>query len=244
MKKCIIVGAGDYFGLPVMPEPGDLLIAADAGYKNLKKEDPVPDLIIGDFDSMHVPGVRGVTGDLKDLSIFEDAEKASYLQHLGKTSINGVETRIIDPVKNDPDLLAAVRIGLEKGCREFHLAGAVGGRMDHTEANVQILHFLSRQGAAGYLYGRDQVLTALTNGTVRFPNPERGYFSALSLSDVSRGVTEAGFKYIVKDVTLNNFTPTGLSNEFVERPSTISVREGTLLLIYPAGTKLIRETGA
>lgn len=63
--------------------------------------------------------------------------------------------------------------------------------------------------------------------------PEKsGYFSALSLTDESRGVTERGFKYIITDVTLNNHTPTGLSNEFVGTPAEISVREGTLLLIY------------
>jgi thiamine pyrophosphokinase len=60
----------------------------------------------------------------------------------------------------------------------------------------------------------------------------QGYFSALALSDRCRGVTEKGFKYIVNDVDLQNTIPTGISNEFVGTEAEISVKDGTLLLIY------------
>lgn len=256
MERCIIVGAGDFFGMPMETStddsiskpmekttedstrkpmekrPCDLLIAADAGYENLKKLGIRPDLIVGDFDSMRVRGVKGVTGPVKDLDIFSDAEKADYIHHLHDLTIDGIPAQAIDPVKNDPDLLACVRIGLERGFKEFHLIGGTGGRIDHSIANFQILGFLSRQGCRGYLYTRDQIVTAITDGRQCFGPKKSGYFSALSLTDESRGVTERGFKYIITDVTLNNHTPTGLSNEFVGTPAEISVREGTLLLIY------------
>ncbi len=45
-------------------------------------------------------------------------------------------------------------------------------------------------------------------------------------------MTERGFKYVVENVTLNNSTPTGLSNEFVGSAADISVKNGVLLLIY------------
>ncbi|WP_036611643.1 thiamine diphosphokinase [Oribacterium sp. P6A1] len=231
-RKCIIVGAGDFFGMPVLPGEGDYVIAADAGYENLKRLGIKPDLIVGDFDSMHVAGVKGTTGDVKDLDIFADAETAEYIHHLKKLDLDGVETRVIDPVKNDPDMMACVRIGLEKGIREFHIIGGTGKRIDHSIANLQILAFLAMQGARGYLYSSSQITTAIRNTTVRFPKEMKGYFSAFSYSDRSLGVTEKGFKYIIKDVTLNNLTPTGLSNEFVGTEAEISVREGTLILVY------------
>ena len=34
--RCIIVGAGDFFGMPFQPAEEDYVIAADAGYENLK----------------------------------------------------------------------------------------------------------------------------------------------------------------------------------------------------------------
>lgn len=234
-RRCIIVGAGDFFGIPaglrIDPER-DLLIAADAGYENLCAVGLRPQLIVGDFDSMRVEGVAGTTGEVAGLSIFADAEKAEYIHHLRKTELDGIETRIIDPVKNDPDLLACVRIGLEEGCTEFHILGGTGKRMDHSIANLQILGFLAKRGCHAYLYGREQLITAIHNEERCFPAGRRGYFSALSLSDESCGVSEEGFKYIIREVTLNNLTPTGLSNEFVGMAARISVREGTLLLIY------------
>ncbi len=230
--RCIIVGAGDFFGLPFRPAPGDYVIAADAGYENLQAAGIRPSLVVGDFDSMRVEGVMGVTGPVRDLDIYADAEKADYIHHLRRMQLDGVETRVIDPIKNDPDMLACVRIGMELGYRSFHLVGGTGKRMDHSLANVQILGFLAQQGMHGFLYGEHQLIRAIRNESLRFPKEMRGYFSALSLSDQCIGVTERGFKYIVTDVTLHNTMPTGLSNEFVGTEAEISVREGTLLLIY------------
>ena len=235
--RCIIVGAGDFFGLPFPLKTEDYVIAADAGYENLRALNITPDLIVGDFDSMKVEGVRGVTGPVKDLDIYADAEKADYIHHLRRIELDGVEARVIDPIKNDPDMLACVRIGIEKGYRAFHLVGGTGKRMDHSIANLQVLGFLAQQGMQGYLYGEHQLVRAIRNETVHFPKGMQGYFSALSLSDVCRGVTEKGFKYIVNEVDLNNCMPTGLSNEFVGTEAEISVREGTLLLIYDGCTE-------
>ncbi len=233
--RCIIAGAGDFFGLPFPPAADDYVIAADAGYENLRGAGIRPNLVVGDFDSMQVEGVQGTTGPVRDLDIFADAEKADYLQHLRHIKLDGIETRVIDPVKNDPDMLACVRIGMELGYRSFHLVGGTGKRMDHSLANIEILGFLAKQGMHGFLYGEHQLIRAIRNETVRFPKEMRGYFSALALSDQCIGVTERGFKYIVTDVVLNNTMPTGLSNEFVGTEAEISVCEGTLLLMYDYG---------
>ena len=231
-RRCIIVGAGDFYGIPVEIQKDDLVIAADAGYEYLKDRGIRPDLIIGDFDSMQVKGVKGVTGSVSGLSIFADAEKAEYIHHLKHMEIDGVETRVINPVKNDPDMMACVRIGLAEGCREMHLLGGTGKRVDHSIANLQILGFLASKGCRGYLYGQNQVITAIRNTSVCFSGTMQGYLSVFSLTDTSEGVTETGLKYVVEDVTLNNLTPTGLSNEFVGTEATVSVRNGTLLLVY------------
>lgn len=51
MKKCYIVGAGD-FTEPFTPDVGDLVIAADGGYDSLLKFGIRCDLLIGDLDSI------------------------------------------------------------------------------------------------------------------------------------------------------------------------------------------------
>ena len=52
MSACFILGAGPFFGLPVPPKPGDYIIAADGGYLHCQKAGLVPDLLLGDFDSL------------------------------------------------------------------------------------------------------------------------------------------------------------------------------------------------
>ena len=55
MKRCFIFAAGTFYGLRERPAPGDLVIAADAGYQTCRKLGIEPDLVLGDFDSMPVP---------------------------------------------------------------------------------------------------------------------------------------------------------------------------------------------
>lgn len=49
---CYIVGAGENYGLDFMPEKEDFVIAADAGLCYLKECGIMPNLIVGDFDSL------------------------------------------------------------------------------------------------------------------------------------------------------------------------------------------------
>ena len=55
MKRCFIYSAGTFYGLREQPQPGDLLIAADAGLLLCRRLGLEPDLVIGDFDSMPQP---------------------------------------------------------------------------------------------------------------------------------------------------------------------------------------------
>ena len=55
MKCCHIVGAGEMGGCKIAWKAGDLLIAADAGYTQVRRQGLKPDLVVGDFDSMPRP---------------------------------------------------------------------------------------------------------------------------------------------------------------------------------------------
>ena len=52
--ECYIIGAGDFFGLRETPDDSDYVIAADAGYEYCRKNNIIPDLVLGDFDSLGV----------------------------------------------------------------------------------------------------------------------------------------------------------------------------------------------
>ena len=52
MNACFIIGAGPFYGLPVVPGRGDFIIAADGGYRHCQEAGLTPNLLLGDFDSL------------------------------------------------------------------------------------------------------------------------------------------------------------------------------------------------
>ena len=138
--------------------------------------------------------------------------------------------------KDDTDAMLAVRKGLELGYREFYLYGSLDGpRLDHTVANFQTLQFLCDHGAFGYLIGRDYIVTALNDGSVRFPASCTGIFSVFCMGKDAEGVTIHGGKYDAEDVTLSAGFPLGVSNHFEGKEVTISVKNGSLLILWDTG---------
>lgn len=136
------------------------------------------------------------------------------------------------PEKDDTDLLLAVKYGLSQGCDTFFLYGALGGRLSHTLANLQVLYFLCRQGCHGFLVGADSIVTLAQGETVRFDARCAGMLSVLACGGAAEGVTIHGLKYEASDVTLTSEYPLGVSNEFTGAAGRISVRRGTLVLVW------------
>lgn len=139
--------------------------------------------------------------------------------------------------KDDTDMMLAVKLGLEKGYTEFMIYGGLGGRLDHTIANIQILTFLSRNGASGILYAPDYAVRVVSNGAISFSkdlpeNTNGNICSVFSLSDTSSSVTIQGMKYETDSVTLTNAFPLGISNEFTGRKAYIHVEKGTIAVLW------------
>lgn len=135
--------------------------------------------------------------------------------------------------KDDTDTMLALRRGLEAGYRRFVLYGALDGkRPDHAVANFQSLLFLARHGAAGYLVGKEQIVTAVHNGCVSFPAGSQGTVSLFALGGDARGVTLRGLYYPLEDGVLESSVPLGVSNHFTGQPASVRVTSGSLLILY------------
>ena len=144
-------------------------------------------------------------------------------------------TVLLPTVKNDTDTLAAIRIGLDRGCNVFHIFGATGGeRIDHTLANLQCLVFLSKHNAKGFIYSEHQIITAVTDGKINFPAGKNGFISVFAADGTACGVYEKGLKYELDCADISGDFPIGVSNEFLpEKNASVSVEKGTLIVIYP-----------
>ena len=135
--------------------------------------------------------------------------------------------------KDDTDAMLAVRLGLERGCEEFLLYGSLDGpRLDHTVANFQTLQFLADHGAAGYLIGNTTMVTVVKNGKITFPAGLSGTISVFCMGPDAVGVTEKGLFYGLENGTLGSGFPLGVSNHFTGEAAEISVKNGSLLVLW------------
>src|SRR5699024_6618166 len=120
---------------------------------------------------------------------------------------------------------------LRRGHRRLLLAGVLGGRLDHTLANLQSLAHLSRSGVSACLTDGPTDLFALTDETRTFPARRAYYFTLIALTERCEGVTICGAKYPLQDYTLTFDDPRAISNEFLSVPMTVSVHKGTLAVL-------------
>ena len=135
--------------------------------------------------------------------------------------------------KDDTDAMLAVRQGLALGYRRFLLYGSLDGpRLDHTVANFQTLQFLADRGAEGWLVGRDYLVTVVKNKTLRLPEKAGGIVSVFCMGEDAEGVTIQGLQYSLENGTLSSGFPLGVSNHFTEQPAAVSVKNGSLLVLY------------
>ena len=135
--------------------------------------------------------------------------------------------------KDDTDAMLAVRLGLRQGCGEFLIYGSLDGpRLDHTVANFQTLQFLADHGAHGYLIGNTAMVTVVKNGKITFPAGCAGTISVFCMGPDAEGVTEKGLFYGVEEATLTSGFPLGVSNHFTGEPAEISVKNGSLLVLW------------
>ena len=135
--------------------------------------------------------------------------------------------------KDDTDAMLAVRLGLRRGCDEFLLYGSLDGpRLDHTVANFQTLQCLADHGAVGYLIGNTTMVTVVKNGKITFPAGCSGTISVFCMGPDAVGVTETGLFYGIEDGVFTSGFPLGVSNHFTGKKAEISVKNGSLLVLW------------
>ncbi len=151
------------------------------------------------------------------------------------------EKIIKHPVKkDDTDTLLAVKIGLEKGYKTFVIYGAIGGRLDHTVASIQTATFVAENGGIAYIYDGNYTITAIKNSSIKFKDNAKGYISIFGLSGVAKGVTIDGLLYTLDNAEITPHFPIGVSNEFINKESEISVKDGVLTIIFEGTRNLIK----
>ena len=183
----------------------DVIVCADSGMEYARRCGITPSIVLGDFDSY--------SGELPS---------QAELIRLPKE-------------KDDTDTMYALRLGLERGAKEFLIAGGIGGRLDHTLGAVQSLNYLASQGIPASMNDGEQWIEVLSAPVKKtYEKSDSRYFSVLALSEKVTGLSLDGFRYSLKNAQISYDYPLGVSNEIIEQAATLSVETGRIAVIRSA----------
>jgi thiamine pyrophosphokinase len=203
-KICAVVGAA-----PIEENPFSnvdrnqrFVICADGGYDTLAKFGIVPDLLVGDFDSMQ----SEIPADIPTIRLKRE--------------------------KDDTDLFVAVKAGMRLGIREFELYGVLGGeRFDHSYANLCTLKYLCSQGCRAFISDGCRRVFLLCGGRLTVNGMKGAILSVFPFACASCEVSYVGLKYPLENATLSSEIPLGVSNEVMEDTAQITIHNGNALII-------------
>ena len=139
--------------------------------------------------------------------------------------------------KDDTDTMLAVKQALQRGYERLVLVGMLGGRLDHTLANIQTLVYAVEHGAAAQIIDSSCCITVIKGGqTAQIPYQQGFHFSVFCHSDCASGVCIRHAKYELEAAQITNGFPIGVSNSFLEgQPAQISVKQGILVILSTGG---------
>ncbi|MBQ2729910.1 MAG: thiamine diphosphokinase [Clostridia bacterium] len=185
----------------------------------------------------------------KDFIIAADAGLAS-LEKMGISAdlavgdfdslghIPDFENKICHPSeKDDTDTALALAEGMKRGYRTFVIYGGLGGRLDHTMANLQNCAGAADHGAVCWIWGENNAVCVFGDEEeLSFGETNTGVVSIFA-SARATGVNIEGLKYTLKDACLTSSVPLGVSNEFIGKPSRIKADRGILFVMWNEDAK-------
>ena len=129
-------------------------------------------------------------------------------------------------------MMLAVKKALALGAEHVLLLGGLGGRLDHTYANIQTLAYLLEHGITGVLADENHLVTMVDGPGSAVMSAGYRYLSVFAYSVVCEGVTITGAEYLLENASWEPSFPLGVSNRHAPgQQMKVSVKTGTLLLI-------------
>jgi len=213
MSTFTILLGGDLIRTPRLDRQveGTRVIAADAGIGHARMLGLMPELWVGDFDS--------VPADLP-------------------ADLAAVPRQVFPPEKDKTDGELAIAAALERGATSLVLAGAFGGkRADHAFLHLALSLRLAEAGTKVLLTSGAQEGVPLLPGKAGFDYADGTLFSVLGFSDLS-GLTVSGAKWPLDHVEVAFGSSLTISNEVKSNKSggrlEIALGHGrALLLAHP-----------
>lgn len=212
MRRCLIITGGtidlDFAGSFLENERFDKVIAVDAGLERAAALGLVPDLIVGDFDTVKP----------------EILEQYRRMEH--------IVWDVHQPEKDETDTELALQKAQAIGSGEIAVLGATGGRIDHMLGNIHLLFPCLQKGIeACILDCQNRIYLIDGERTFRSSGLWGRYISFLPLTEHVDGITLTGFKYPLLDKDIEIGTSLCISNELIGEEGTITFTDGVLIVV-------------
>jgi thiamine pyrophosphokinase len=210
MRAIIIAGgrADDKEGWQDWVQDGDWTVGADGGAGQALAWGIVPDVVIGDMDSLSA---------VDQAALVERG--CQFIEH--------------PRAKDETDLELALRYAVQQGAQEIVILGALGGRLDHTLSNVLLMTLPSLQGVPIRIVdGVEEALLVRGGEAVVLEGSAGDLVSLLPLGGDVHGVVTSGLAWPLQGQALRFGFSRGVSNEMTARAARIEVEEGFLLVIH------------
>lgn len=147
------------------------------------------------------------------------------------------ETITLPVAKDDTDTVFAVREGMRRGFTDFLLAGAIGGRLDHTLVNVYLLNTLADHGCRGLIVDDCSECELIcadpgSDEATVYIEDDCSFFSLVATEGPAKGVSINGAKFPADDAVIAPGYQYATSNEVLPGGrAKVTVKQGRLLLI-------------
>jgi thiamine pyrophosphokinase len=185
----------------------DLVIAADGGARHCLDIGIIPDIVIGDFDSL-------------------DADELKHLSSGGSDIIQ-------HPARKDyTDLELALLHALEKGVDEVAILGALGKRWDQTLANILLPASADFANLViRLLDGSQEVNLLRSRETIILRGRPGDTVSLIPLCGNAQGVRTRGLEYPLENDDLVFGSTRGISNVITAPEASVYLDQGILVCV-------------
>ncbi len=187
------------------PSAGGFNIAVDGGIRHLRESNLIPDILIGDLDSVSE----------------QDLAWCKNLQ---------IEIHQYPKEKDQTDFELALDYALKKNGDKIIVFGALGGRIDHTLANIGLLGNPDYADRDIRIFSNNEDIYFLHSPTTIKGNIG-DIISLIPWGGPVLGVTTIGLQYPLSDEDLLPDRSRGISNVMSSNEAIIQFKKGNLLCV-------------
>lgn len=210
MKICIILNGKiknyDYIKNIITKNNYDYIICADGGANHSYKMGITPDYIIGDLDS--------ISSNIIDFY-----------------KLKNVKFEKFPSKKNETDTEICVYLASRLNAKEIDFIGALGGRLDHMIANINLLYYVRNQGIYTKIISEDEDIYIAINEEISISGDMGDTISVIPLNGDAKGVTLNRLEYPLNNYDMKFSLPLGISNVMLDKKCNIKVEQGSLIII-------------